>query len=143
MVSYMRRWVSLPGKLAWRWFTGAPIDGRRRDDAGWFTEGHKALPTESRPQLPDSLTAEIRGDLHAIRTEWRELRVRRALGRWFRDTESRIVSGDQEKQRSHYHALLVGSGEACGGCAGAGFMIRPCASRCRDATGQVAGWQGL
>lgn len=98
MVSQLRRHLSLPGKLAWRWFTGAPLDGRRRTDAGWFTEGRKALSAESRPQPPDGLTAEIRGDLRAIRTEWRELRVRRALGRWFRDTESRIVSGDQEKQ---------------------------------------------
>jgi hypothetical protein len=27
--------------------------------------------------------------------------------------------------------------------AGAGFMIRPCASRCRDATDQVGGWRDL
>lgn len=88
----------MAGKLAWRWFTGAPLDGRRRTDAGWFTEGHKALSPESRPQPPNSLTAEIRGDLHAIRTEWRELRVRRALGRWFQEAESRIISENQERQ---------------------------------------------
>lgn len=88
----------MAGKLAWRWFTGAPLDDQRRTDAGWFTEGHKALPPESRSQPPDSLTAEIRGDLRAIRTEWRELHVRRALGRWFRDAENRITSEDQEEQ---------------------------------------------
>jgi hypothetical protein len=27
--------------------------------------------------------------------------------------------------------------------AGAGFMILPCASRCRDATDQAAGWRDL
>lgn len=98
MVSQVRRWVSLPGKLVWRWFTGAPLDGRRRTDAGWFTEGHKALPPESFPQPAGGLTAEIGEDLHVLRTELRELRVRRALGRWFQDTESRIVSEDQHKE---------------------------------------------
>ncbi len=29
------------------------------------------------------------------------------------------------------------------GSSGAGFMIRPCASRCRDATDQVADWRDL
>jgi hypothetical protein len=47
MISQMRRWLSLPGKLVWRWFTGEALDGRRRTDAGWFTEGRKALPPES------------------------------------------------------------------------------------------------
>ena len=87
MVSQTRRWLTSPGKLVWRWFTGMPLDGRPRTDAGWFTEGHKALPPESRPQPPDGLTAEIRGDLRALRREWWDLRVRRTLGRWFRDTE--------------------------------------------------------
>jgi hypothetical protein len=96
MFTQIRRWVSLAGKVAWRWFTGAPLDGQRRTDAGWFTEGHKALSPKSCPQRPDHLTAEIREDLHTMRTEWRELRVRRALGRWFQDAESRIVSEDQE-----------------------------------------------
>jgi hypothetical protein len=97
MVSQMPRWLSLPGKLAWRWFTGKALDGRPRTDAGWFTEGHKALSPESRPQPSSSLTAEVRGDLRALRTEWRELRVRRALGRWFRDTERQIAGDDGEK----------------------------------------------
>ena len=39
-----------------------------------------------------------RGDLRSLRTEWRELRVRRALGRWFRDTERQIAGDDREKQ---------------------------------------------
>ncbi len=96
MVSDVLRWVRLPGKLAWRWFTGQDLDGPRRSDAGWFTEGHKMRPRESLPQPPDSVTGEVGGDLRTLRTEWRELRVRRALGRWFRDTERRIVGDDHE-----------------------------------------------
>jgi hypothetical protein len=98
MVSQMLRWLRLPGKLVWRWFTGKPLDGRPRTDAGWFTYGDKTLPPESRPQPRDSVTGEIGGDMRAFRTEWRELRVRRGLGRWFQDIERQIVGDDQEKQ---------------------------------------------
>jgi hypothetical protein len=98
MASQMLRWVRMPGKLVWRWFTGQPLDGRSRTNAGWFTYGTRALPPESRTRPPDSVTAEVSGDVRAIRTEWRELRVRRALGRWFRDVEREIAGDSQEKQ---------------------------------------------
>jgi len=89
MVSQMRRWLSLPRKLAWRWFTGKALDGRLRTDAGWFAEGHKPLPPESRPKMPSSLTAEVNGYLRAPCTEWRDLHVRRALGRGSRTPNAR------------------------------------------------------
>jgi hypothetical protein len=97
MVSEMRRWLETLGVLAWRWFTGKALDGQLRTDAGWFTEGNEWLNPEKRPRPPDSLTTEIRQDIRALRTEWKELRVRRALGRWFRDTERRIMGEDKEK----------------------------------------------
>jgi hypothetical protein len=98
MVSSKHRWLSLPGKLAWRWFSGQALDGRPRTDAGWFTKGHKALPPEARTQPPDNLSGEVHRDLRSLRTEWRELRVRRGLGRWFRDVEREILSNDREKR---------------------------------------------
>ena len=77
LTSRMLRWLRLPGKLVWRFFTGKHLDGQLRTDAGWFTEGRRRLPPESRPQPPDSVTGEICQDIHAFRTEWRELRARR------------------------------------------------------------------
>ena len=93
MITRIRRTLSLPAVLLWRWCTGKPLDGWPRTDAGWFTKGHKEYPPESRPQPPGSLTAEVRADARAMRTEWREMRVRRALGRWLRDTEREIAGG--------------------------------------------------
>jgi hypothetical protein len=91
MASQMLRLVRMPGKLVWRFVSGAHLHGEKRTDAGWFTYGTRALPPESRTQPADSVTAEVSSDMRAVRTEWRELRVRRALGRWFRDVEREIV----------------------------------------------------
>ena len=88
----MVRCLRAPGTFAWRWFTGQPLDGVPRTDAGWFTHGHKALPRDSAPQPPGSLIDEVSGDLRTLRAEWRELRVRRALGRELRQVEREVVA---------------------------------------------------
>lgn len=36
------------GRLAWRWFTGAHLDGRIRTDAGWLAPGSRALTVTGR-----------------------------------------------------------------------------------------------
>jgi hypothetical protein len=84
-----------PGALAWRWFTGQPLDGVPRTDAGWFTEGHAELNPETAPRPPEALGAEVRADLRGLRAEWREMRVRRRLGREWRETERRVLSEHQ------------------------------------------------
>jgi hypothetical protein len=90
----MLRWLQIPGVIAWRWFTGKPLDGVSRTDAGWFTYGHKVLDRDGAPQPPGSLSAEVGGDAQGFRTELRELRVRRALGREFREVERQVLAED-------------------------------------------------
>jgi len=75
------RWLQMPGVIAWRLSTGKPLDGVPRSDATWFTSGTKALDRGAAPRPAGSLIAEIRGDVRGFRTELRELRARRALGR--------------------------------------------------------------
>jgi hypothetical protein len=82
----------MPGVIAWRWFTGQPLDGVARTNAGWFTRGHKALDRGGAPQPPGSLGAEVRGDARGFRTELRELQVRRALGREFQEVERQVLT---------------------------------------------------
>jgi hypothetical protein len=66
-----------------------------RTDAGWFTTGHAELDPETAPRPAGPLGAEVRGDLRGLRAEWRELRVRRRLGREWRETERRVLSEHQ------------------------------------------------
>ena len=44
---------------------------------------------------PESLGAEVRAGLRGLRTEWREARVRRWLGREWRETERRVLREHQ------------------------------------------------
>jgi hypothetical protein len=82
----------MPGVIAWRWFTGKPLYGVPRTDAGWFTYGHKVLDRDAAPRPPESLNAEVRGDSRRFRTELRELQVRRALGREFQEVERQVLT---------------------------------------------------
>lgn len=70
-------------------FTGKPLDGVPRTDAGWFTRDTRKS-TPARP--PEAIGAEARADPRGLLAEWRELRVRRWLGREWRETERRVVS---------------------------------------------------
>jgi hypothetical protein len=82
----------MPGVIAWRWFTGKPLDGVPRTDAGWFTPGHKDLNPDAAPRPPGTLSAEVRGDVQDFQAELRDLRVRRALGREFRQVERQVLA---------------------------------------------------
>ncbi len=88
----LRSCLRAPAVFAWRWLTGKPLDGVARTDAGWFTRGHKTLDRSEAPRPPGTLRAEVGGDIRAIRTEHRELRVRRSLGRELRETERQILA---------------------------------------------------
>ncbi len=95
MLDWIHRALRAPGAFAWRWLTGKPLDGVPRTDAGWFTRGHAELDPDAAPQPPEALGAEVRADLHGLRAEWRELRVRRRLGREWRETERRVLGEHQ------------------------------------------------
>jgi len=95
MPDWMHRALRAPGAFAWRWFSGKPLDGVPRTDAGWFTAGHAELDPETAPRPPEAPGAEIRADLRGLRAEWRELCVRRRLGREWRETERRVLSEHQ------------------------------------------------
>ena len=73
--SRLRRYLQLPGVFAWRCFTGKPLDGVPRTDAGFFTDGTRVLDRNSAPRPPDKLLTEIREDVRRIREEWRDLRL--------------------------------------------------------------------
>jgi hypothetical protein len=85
-------WLHVPGVIAWRWFTGQPLDGVPRTDAGWFTSGHKALNRDAAPRPAGPLSAEVRGDVENFQTELRDLRVRRVLGRELRQVERQVLA---------------------------------------------------
>lgn len=86
------RFLQGPGALAWRWFTGMPLDGVPRTDGAWFTESRNAPDPDSAPRPPEPLRAEVRSDVRRLREELSDLRVRRALGRELRETERRVLA---------------------------------------------------
>jgi len=69
----VRRCLAAPGVLIWRFFTGKPLDGVPRTDAGFFTRGHKTLGPGTAPRPPAALGAEIRTGITEAREEWRDL----------------------------------------------------------------------
>jgi hypothetical protein len=79
------------GRFAWRWFTGQPLDGVARTDAGWFRPGYTELRRSEVPAPPETLGTEVRRDLRKFRADLGELRVRRALGRELRVTERQVM----------------------------------------------------
>jgi hypothetical protein len=86
------RWLQMPAVIAWRWFTGQPLDGVPRTDAGWFTKGHKALDPNTAPRPPGGLAAEVRRDVQGFRTDRREAQVRRELRREMREVERQVLA---------------------------------------------------
>jgi hypothetical protein len=80
------RW---PGRITWRWLTGKHLDGVPRTDATFLARGTAALDRDKAPRPPDSLIAEIRGDIAAVREE---LELRR--------TARRVTRATGEEQRN-------------------------------------------
>ena len=74
MTSHFRRAIEAPGRFAWRWCTGKPLDGIPRADSTFFKPATRELDRESAPRPPDTLTAEIREDIRQFRAELRERR---------------------------------------------------------------------
>lgn len=76
----------------WRWLSGMTFGGVPRAGAGSFTPARRELPEDIAPKPSGSLIAEIRWDVRQLCSEWRQLRVRRALGREFRGVERQILT---------------------------------------------------
>lgn len=90
----MRRslhWLRPAGAYLWRCLSGMPPAGVTRADAGWSAPGPRRLPGDTVPRPGNPLTG-ILFDFRELRTEWREMRVRRALGREFREVERQVLA---------------------------------------------------
>lgn len=74
MAGRIRRIIEAPGRFAWRWSTGKPLDGVPRTDATFFKRGTCVLDPETAPRPPDTLIEEIREDIREFRAELRERR---------------------------------------------------------------------
>ena len=79
---------SLPLALSQR---HAP-EGVPQADAGWSAPRHRQLPPNIAPQPSGNPLAEILFDFRTLRAEWRAMRVRRALGREFREVERQVLA---------------------------------------------------
>jgi hypothetical protein len=92
----MRRslqWLQPTGAYLWRLLGGVPPENVPRTDAGWFTPGHQRPPRDTAPRPPSNPLTEILWDFREIRAEWREARVRRALGAELREVERQVLAG--------------------------------------------------
>jgi hypothetical protein len=93
-VSALGRWLAWPGRIAWRWFTGKPLDGVPRTDATWLARGTAPLDRATAPRPPRSLGEEIRGDAAAVREEVElRRRAKRVRAEWEAEREA---AGDGE-----------------------------------------------
>ena len=81
MASRVRRIIEAPGRFAWRWFNGKPLNGIPRTDATFFKSGTRVLDPETAPRPPDTLIGEIREDIREFRAELRERRRARDEGK--------------------------------------------------------------
>jgi hypothetical protein len=73
------RWLQWPGRIAWRWFTGKPMDGVPRTDATWLARGTMTLDPGTAPRPPATLGEEIRGDVAQVREELELRRIARRV----------------------------------------------------------------
>jgi len=91
----MRRsleWLRPAGAYLWRCLGGMPPEGGPRADAGWFAPGRQRRPPGTAPRPSGNPLAELIWDCREFRAEWRERRVRRALGRELRDVERQVLA---------------------------------------------------
>lgn len=86
------RTLEWPGRFAWRWPTGKPLDGVPRTDATSLVPGTAELDRETAPKPARSLLAEIGGDIAQVREEF-ELR------RLARRVDSERQTGPDEGER--------------------------------------------
>jgi hypothetical protein len=91
----MRRaqeWLQPTGAYLWRLLSGMPPGGGPRTGAGWSAPSRRTLPQDTAPRQPTNPLAEILWDFREIRAEWRQLRVRRALGRELANVERQVLA---------------------------------------------------
>jgi hypothetical protein len=87
-----RPWLQPTGAYLWRLLSGMPPGGVPRTDAGWSAPPRRKLPQDAAPRRPSNPLTEILWDFREIRAEWREVRVRRALGRELREVERQVLA---------------------------------------------------
>ena len=87
-----REWLQPTGAYLWRLLSGMPPRGAPRADAGWSAPARRRLPLDTAPRPPSNPLTEILWDFREIRAEWREVRVRRALGRVLREVERQVLA---------------------------------------------------
>lgn len=71
--------LTAPGRFAWRWFTGQPLDGVPRSDATWMAKGTMTLSPDRAPRPPAKLRDEIRGDIAQSREDLELRRIARRV----------------------------------------------------------------
>ena len=86
------QWLQPTGAYLWRMLSCMPREGVPRADGGRPTPGYKRPPRDTVPQPPSNPLAEIRWDYLELRAGWRRWRVRRALGREFREVERQVLA---------------------------------------------------
>jgi hypothetical protein len=91
-----RRWLTWPGRIAWRWISGKELNGVPRTDATWLARGTATLDPDAAAKPPQSLREEIRSDVAAVREEI-DLRRR---GRRVKDAWDARTAADDEDQEA-------------------------------------------
>jgi len=86
------QWLRPTGAYLWRYLSGMPPEGVPRADAGWSAPRHRRLPPNIAPPPSGNPLTEILFDFRALRAGWRAMRVRRALGREFREVERQVLA---------------------------------------------------
>lgn len=89
---HSREWLQPTAAYVWRMLSGMPPEGVPRTDAGSLAPGHQRPPRNTAPRPPSSPLTEMLGDFRELRAEWREVRVRRALGRELREVERQVLA---------------------------------------------------
>ena len=76
-MSALRRCLEWAGRMAWRFFTGKPMNGVPRTDATWMTDGTTTLDPATAPRPARTLLGEIRSGIAQIREEFELRRIAR------------------------------------------------------------------
>jgi hypothetical protein len=85
-------WLQPTAAYVWRLLSGMPPYGAPGTEAGQVAPGHTTVRRDIPPRPAGSPIAEILFDVREVRAEWREWRIRRALGREFRDVEREVLT---------------------------------------------------
>jgi hypothetical protein len=91
----MRRflqWLQPAGAYFWRYLSGMPPEGAPPAHPGLSIPSHRRRPPDSALQPSGNPLTEILLDFRELRAGWREMRVRRALGREFREVERQVLA---------------------------------------------------